>query len=215
MKKFILFLLVICVGASGYYFFSHAAQSKKNALHFHRATKKGLSFEKWVSFSPSGEHFIAYFPQKPDETTRTFPIPGNHDTLPYKEYKYELDGKSYSVSYTILPSEWTSYGNSLILGGALKIIMHEVGKVELVGKEHFTFKSFPALDYEHYSTTTGSAGSLILVGNMLYKVEMTYPLDKHDEVQDELCNFIENFTPEEISSSQPESLEVDTPQFPQ
>jgi len=207
MKKLFFILVIGFIGFGGYYAYKNVHQPKFN---FHHVVKKGLGFEKWIAFSPKEESFAAAFPKKPETSTRDLPIPGGSESLPYKEFICKIDeDKHFSVSYTVLPEEWLKYGKSLVLGGALKVVMKELGKVELVGKETTEFKTFPALDYEHYSKTTETAGTLILVGNVLYKVEMTYPLEMHDDVQDELANFVDNFTPSE--TDQPEHSEADTP----
>ena len=210
MKKIILILIISLIGFSGFYFYTHTSKPDQHKLNLHRVVK-GIEFKKWVNFNPKDENFSASFPKKPKTSSRDLPIPGSDDFLPYKEFKCETDHDiHFSVSYTTLPDGWLKYGNSLVLGGALKVIMQELGKTELVGKETTQFKTFPALDYEHYTVAKESqketAGTLILVGNVLYKVEMTYPLELHLQVQDQLANFIENFAPKNVklSSSLPE-----------
>ena len=209
MKKIFFIFVIAFIGFGGYYVYNNLKQHS-HKLNFHHTVKKGLGFEKWTIFSSKEERFTAAFPKKPEKTVRDLPIPGGAESLPYKEYICNVDGdKRFSVSYTTLPEGWLKYGKSLVLGGAPKVVMKELGKVQLVGKESTIFKTFPALDYEHYTKTTETAGTLILVGNILYKVEMTYPLKHHDKVQDELANFIENFTP--TLSTQSEHSEADTP----
>jgi len=210
MKKLFFILIAACIGFGGYFAYQNLSSSS-HKLNFHHAVKKGLGFEKWTLFTPKEESFSAAFPKDPKESSRDLEIPGSEESLPYREFICELEGnKKFSVSYTTLPDGWLKYGNSLVLGGALKVIMKELGKVQLVGKESGVFKTFPSLDYEHYSTDTETAGTLVLVGNILYKIEMTYPLEMHDHVQDEIANFIENFTP--ISSFQSGHLESDKSQ---
>ncbi|MDN3509192.1 MAG: hypothetical protein P0S93_04165 [Candidatus Neptunochlamydia sp.] len=221
MKKIILMLIAMLIGFGGFYFYAHTSKPDQHKLNLHRAVKN-VEFEKWVSFNSKEGHFSAVFPKKPKTSSRDLLIPGSGNFLPYKEFICEMDNDIlFSASYTTLPGAWLKYGNNLVLGGALKVIMKELGKTELVGKDSTVFKSFPALDYEHYTVgkenQRETAGTLILVGNVLYKVEMTYPLELHNQVQDHLSNFIVNFTPEkvEVISSQPESSESDTPQSPQ
>ncbi|MCB1109346.1 MAG: hypothetical protein KDK64_00030 [Chlamydiia bacterium] len=212
MRKVFFILVFAFIGFGSYYVYNHLNVPSKK-VGFHHVVKKGLGFEKWKTFAPDAENFSAAFPQKPKTVMRDLPVPGGEESLPYKEYICAVEGnKRFSISYTTLPAGWLKYGEGLVLGGALKVIMKELGKVELVGKEKTVFKSFPALDYEHYDQTTETAGVLVLVGNVLYKVEMTYPLELHDKVQDELENFIANFNPTIAASTQTESLEADTTQ---
>ena len=208
MRKLFFIFVLAFISFGGYYVYNNLKQNT-HKLNFHHAVKKGLGFEKWITFAPKKESFAAAFPKKPEKTARDLPVPGDEESLPYKEYICNVDGnKRFSISYTTLPDAWLKYGNSLVLGGALKLVMKELGKVQLVGKETTVFKTFPALDYEHYTKTTETAGTLVLVGNILYKIEMTYPLEQHVKIQDELANFIENFNP--TSSPQSEHSEPDT-----
>ncbi len=222
MKKVIFILIGAMVAFGGYFFYSHSSKPQQQMLNLHQVVRKGVEFKKWITFNPKDENFSASFPKKPKVDSRKLPIPGSDNFLPYKEYLCELDGGVlFSVSYTTLPQEWLKYGNSLVLSGALKAIMLELGKTELVGKEMIKFKSFPALDYEHYTVAKESqreaAGTLVLVGNTLYKVEMSYPLEYHDHVEEQLSNFIENFVPKmgEVKAAQTESSVPDTPLPPQ
>lgn len=223
MKKLVLILVGIMIGFGGYFLYDQQRVSQPKALNLHHVVKQAAEFKKWVSFNPKGEYFAASFPMKPESNERKLPIPGSNDSLDYHEYFCELDGGiRYSVSYTTLPDGWLKYGNSLVLGGALKVIMQELGKTQLVGKETFEFKSFPALDYEHYTVAKEGqrecAGTLVLVGNVLYKVEMSYPLELHSQLQDHVANFIENFKPEKAetpTTSQPLSSDTDKTQSPQ
>ena len=200
MKKLFFILIASCIGLGGYFGYHHLKSSSRQ-LNFHHDVKTDLGFEKWVLFTPIAKTFSAAFPKDPKESSKDLEIPGSEASLLYKEFVCVVDeNKTFSVSYTSLPDGWLKYGDSLVLGGALKVMMKELGKVQLVGKERRTFKTFSSLDYEHYSDTFETAGTLILVGNTLYKVEMTYPLDLHDPIQGELANFIENFTPTPFQS---------------
>ena len=221
MRKIVLILIATLIGFGGFYFYAHTSKPEQRKLNIHRVVKND-EFKKWMSFNPKDEHFSASFPMKPKTSSRDLPIPGSDNFLPYKEFVCQMENDVlFSISYTTLPDAWLKYGNSLVLGGALKVIMKELGKTELVGKDSTIFKSFPALDYEHYTVAktnqVETAGTLILVGNILYKVEMTYPLELHSQVQDHLANFIANFNPEkvEVTSSQPESSAPDKSQSPQ
>lgn len=221
MKKIVLILVVLLLVLGGFYLYTHTHRSHHQKLNLHRVVKSA-EFRTWNRFDPKEEQFSASFPKKPKTNSRELPVPGGDQPLYYKEFICEMeDNIVFSISYTTLPKTWLQYGDSLVLGGALKVIMKELGKTELVGKDKTIFKSFPALEYEHYTTCKENpketAGTLVLVGDILYKVEMTYPLNLHDQVQDHLANFLENFTPQAIEaiSPQPEHLAPDTLQSPQ
>lgn len=223
MKKVLLILVGIVIGFGGYFLYDQRTTVSPKGLNLHHTVKQATEFKKWVSFNPKGEHFAASFPKKPEASERKLPIPGSNDFLDYQEYFCDLDGGiRYSISYTTLPDSWLKYGNSLVLGGALKVMMQELGKTQLVGKEKGEFKSFPSLDYEHYTMAKEGqrecAGTLVLVGNVLYKIELSYPLELHHQMQDHIANFIECFKPEKVEAStvsQPSSSDIDNTQSPQ
>jgi|GEM_PF-2198804 len=220
MKKLLLILVGMMIGFGGYFLYDQRKSIKPISLGFHHVSKQSAEFKKWTVFNPKEEHFAASFPKKPESEERKLPIPGGGAPLDYHEFFCETEGAvRYSVSYTTLPEGWLKYGNSLVLGSALKVIMQEVGKTQLVGKNTTEFKSFPALDYEHYTTLQEGqiecAGTLILVGNILYKVELSYPLELHSQLQDHVAYFIENFNPEKVTTSPTENLETDKTQSPQ
>lgn len=220
MKKLLLILVGMMIGFGGYFFYDQKKHLAPKSLNLHHVVKQTAEFKKWITFNPKNEHFEALFPKKPQSNERKLLIPERNDSLDYHEYFCELDGDiRYSVCYTILPEGWLKYGNSMVLGGALKVIMQELGKTELVGKSITNLKSFPALDYEHYTVEREGqrecAGTLVLVGNILYKIEISYPLELHQQLQDHVANFIEGFKPEKVIASQPSSSETDTVQSPQ
>lgn len=207
MKKIIFITLAVFVGIGSYFLYSHSLKGRHLAFNFHQMAHQGISFDKWISFKPKGKSFTASFPLKPKAISKDFPIPGEEGSLKYHEYQCITDsGRLFSVSYMTLPDAFLKWGDNLILNGALKLIMRELGKVELVGKDSNTFKNYPALDYEHYTKEVETAGTLVLVGNTLYKVEVTYPLNEREGVRDELCNFVESFEPEEQNETTSSSL---------
>ena len=169
---------------------------KEKSLPFDLHGNVGLEdVKKWVSFNHDENAFSAIFPKKPGYTTRVLPIPRSDNTLPYHEYQSSENDLVASVSYTVLPDDWLKWGSSLVLKGALKVIVGEVKGAHLVGQSSNTFKSFPALDFEHYLGDLETAGTLVLVGNTLYKVEIAYPVQEKERAHRVLCQFVESFTP--------------------
>lgn len=206
MKKFfvLLPLLLLC-------FFSCSQKSKKYHPRSHSITEN-IKFKNWMNFHPEEEAFCAFFPTTPITSSRDLPIPGNDGlSLPYKEFVCQTeDGVLFSICYTILPDDWLAYGSSLVLKQALKVIVNERGKIEIVGKKITSFKSFPAMDYEHYTLSETNqketTGTLVLIGKTLYKIELTYPPALHDQIQDEIIGFIEGFCPKTSGCTTEESL---------
>jgi len=208
MKKFIFIVLAVLVSLGGYYFYSITLKDKGLSMNFHQMAKKRADFRKWVTFKEKGGNYSSSFPLKPAEKNKEIPIPGSDSCLQYHErHCTTKGGRLYSISYSKLPDSFLKWGDSLVLNGALRLTMKELGKVELVGKSSNTFKTFPSLDFEHYAKETETAGTLVLVGTILYKVEVTYPHSDHEDIQDELCNFIESFKPVMMEEVTPPSLQ--------
>lgn len=171
---------------------------KETSLPFDLHGKAGSASEDvktWVNFNHDENAFSAIFPKKPDHTSRELPIPRSDNTLPYHEYQSSEGALVASVSYTVLPDDWLKWGSSLVLKGALKVIVGEIKGAHLVGQSSNTFKSFPALDFEHYLGDFETAGTLVLVGNTLYKVEIAYPVQEKERAHRVLCQFVESFAP--------------------
>ncbi len=168
------------------------AKIKHDVRH---ALKTAYVVKGWIEFNGS-EIFTVHFPKKPEASSRELPIPGSEEGLPYQEYKCNIrENSTISVSYTILPESWLNWGSGLVLRGSLKELMKELDNPTLVGSGTNTFKDNPSLDYEHYSGDIETAGTLVLVGRTLYKMEMTYPMAERDQVRAELNYFLSTFTP--------------------
>lgn len=193
-SKILIVSLILVGGAFGSYKLYNMVKGKPLSTRWH--AKSGM-LDKWVTFNPKDAAFSVLFPKNPEHLSRTLPVPRSDDTLPYNEYQASTDSMTVSVSYTVLPDDWVRWGSSLVLKGALKVIMGEIKGAHLVGKSSNTLKSYPALDFEHYLGDQETAGTLVLVGNVLYKVEISYPLSEREHVHDILGEFIESFCPQE------------------
>lgn len=194
MKK-IFFILLILISIIGSFFYATIWRENSLCLNLHKSCEDTQQFETWCTLESDDNISDAQFPSLPKLGTRTLPVPGDDPDLPYTEYCCETGQVEYSISYTTLPKKWLRWGNSLVLKGALKFLLKEVGKVKLIGKSSNTFKGFSALDYEYYLENTECAGTLVLVKDRLYKVEVSYPLKKRGEMECNLSHFIEHFTP--------------------
>jgi len=194
MRKFVSFMLMLLIGLGGYFFYYSILRGNRG-----QSSTEGKVFttlpnlDQWIAFNPKEEIFSASFPIQPHLLQKTFPIPGSDDSLNYREYQcINQEGKVYSVSYTTLPDSLLKWGSSLVLNGALKLIVRD-GRGQLSGKGANTFKSFPSLDYEHITDTNMTTGTLILVGKILYKIEIICPLDHYDGLPEEFGAFLQSF----------------------
>ena len=207
-KKRVLFLLVALVGFGATFLYFDIYREKQLAFDLHGVGDHKDTLKTWTPFTPKSRNFSIYFPKKPMEKTVNLSIPGSRDVLVYREFYLEHENNHrFSISYATLPERWIKWGHPLVLKGAFKLIIKNLGKVSVVGKSSNTFKTYPSLDYEHYAHENETAGTLILVKNVLYKVEMTYPLAKRGEAQEALIPFIQSFHPETTSlPSSPEEV---------
>ena len=191
-----LFLIFVLGGISFLSYFTYDLfKEKPLSFSFHEMPKDQKIFEEWVLFKPESEPFSISFPKHPKMISRELPIPKTTQSLPYKEYHFKDQSTLFSLSYTVLPNEWIKWNSKLVLNGALKVILKELKGVSLIGKSSNIFKSLPALDYEHHAYGLETAGTLILVGNILYKIEMTYPPKERGDNYDQLAKFIQSFEP--------------------
>ncbi|MBI3211623.1 MAG: hypothetical protein HYZ47_02930 [Simkania negevensis] len=212
IKKIVFLTLLMVLALVGFHYYQALFQEKNLRFNFHQVLKKGSTLDNWIEFSPEGKTFSVFLPKEPTPIAKTLLLPGGKGSLPYQEYRCQhLENCTISISYTILPDQWVRWSPGFVLKGALSILMRELRGPNLVGKSSNTFKNYPALDYEHYLQTMETAGTLILVGNTLYKIEMTYPMEKRESIRDDLARFINSFTPKEIGMEkalQPPALPV-------
>ncbi|MBM3201980.1 MAG: hypothetical protein FJZ56_06195 [Chlamydiae bacterium] len=138
------------------------------------------------SLLASTSSFSIQFPNEPTIVSKDLPVPGQSIVLPYTEYKHG----NYSVSFTTLPKSWTKWSSSMVLGGALKVILPS--SASLFHKHSSKCSSFPALDYEASCPEGMLLGKLILVGDNLYKVEAIYLLEEEKALAEQ---FINSFAP--------------------
>ena len=152
---------------------------------------------RWKKFNAPQGDFSISFPKQPKEESRKLPIPNSKNTLPYTEYKctHASSGTHYSISYTTLPSKWLKYSSSLVLKGSLRFINKHVGHSEVISKRVQKFKSLPALDYVLFDGKVEKRGKLILLGNTLYKIEVTYDPSQKESLERTFTAFLNSFQP--------------------
>ena len=156
---------------------------------------KGLN---WKAYNdPEGAYAIE-FPGTPEAKATQLPIPNSKDNLPFYTVDYRLDKESveYSLNYTTLPKNWLKWKASLLLRGALKLITTHMTQAKIVKKSSNSYNNYPTLEFVlAKKNNLECAGRLILVDNVLYKIEVTYPKDKQETIQDDLNIFLQSFNP--------------------
>lgn len=190
--KFILFPLLILSAAFGTYQFYYWIKDRPVSFALHLKSENS-AIEKWVKFESKEENFSVRFPTKPEYINKKFPIPRSKNRLAYHEYQCKDQAATFSVSYTSLPTDWLKWGSKIVLKGAMKVVLAQLKGVHLIGQSTNTFKSYPSLDFEHYLGDQETAGTLILVNSVLYKIEISYLASEREKMHKELAQFVESF----------------------
>ena len=151
---------------------------------------------QWKSFTSPEKEFKIAFPKKPKQEETELPIPKSKEALPYKEFhSTHGDAIKYSLSYTELPSPWLRFSSNLVLKASLKIISKHISKGNIVSKTISHHYRYPCI---HYSILRGDQemkGELILIGNRLYKLEVSYPREAAASIAANTAEFFSSFKP--------------------
>jgi len=191
LKKLVFSALLLGVGGYACYFIFLQKKSSKIDVDYSEKIESG----QWIAFSPQMEKFVAFFPVSPKKVKKEIAISEGTTHIEYNEYQCSTtEGGNYSISCIALPNVLLKWGSTSILNGAFKLLLKSLNqKVEIMGKQSSLFKAFPALDYEHYTQESGTSGMLVLVDKILYKIEVSYPLNDRTKRLDELKKFIDLF----------------------
>ena len=148
----------------------------------------------WVQYSSEEAGFKVAFPKDPEYASKELVIPDSGKILNYEEITSQEGKKvSYSVSHLKLPGKWTWAGKTTLLKGVLDLIVkHEEG-AQLLDKQFKTHGNLRVLDYRMLHGKEEMQGRLIIIGRMLYKLTVSYPVAKADESQ--IDPFLDSFEP--------------------
>lgn len=155
--------------------------------------------ENWQTYAdPKGDYTLE-FPGLPEVSETKIAIPKSKDHLPFYTINYFTDAKDieYNLTYATLPDSWLKWNSALLLRGALKVIASHISDNAKVLKKHTKrYKNHPAVEFVMQKKNNQEcAGRLVLIGNVLYKIEVIYPKEKQAEVKDQLNAFLESFNP--------------------
>lgn len=171
------------------------ATSSNQGFFSNKLFNKGLN---WTAYNdPEGAYAIE-FPGTPEASSTHLDIPNSKDKLPFHAINYSVDkeGVQYSLNYTTLPKNWLKWKATLLLRGALKIISTQMSQAKILKKSSNLYNNYPALEFVMTKKNNlECAGRLVLVDNVLYKLEVTYPKDKQESIQNDLNIFLQSFDP--------------------
>jgi uncharacterized RDD family membrane protein YckC len=154
--------------------------------------------KKWNCYKDPEGNFEIHFPGNPDESFKNIPIPKTKDSLPYYTVNFKLDDHDieYNLNYTTLPKNWLKWKPALLMKGALKIICSKLSEGKILSKSFFTLKDLPTLEFVLQKPDNKlSSGRLILIDNVLYKIEVIYPKEKKDLIDMNVKTFLQSFKP--------------------
>jgi hypothetical protein len=159
---------------------------------FSTGYNKQQTVEGWVDYTSEKGGFRVLFPTDPKEESKLIPLPEQNRVLNYNELK-SLEHKkvSYSVSYMQIPKKWKLAGSSRILQGALEGIVEHTDGATLVSKQFSKHQSYRTLDFHVTQNGEEMEGRLIMVGNTLYRLTVTYPPSYSNQLQQQ--EFLNSF----------------------
>ncbi|PCI93282.1 hypothetical protein COB11_05610 [Candidatus Aerophobetes bacterium] len=159
-------------------------------------TKKLFNKEKWINYDDKNGAFSVSFLATPEEKKTTLPISKSKDALPYTEIKHLIkeDDVQYELSYTTLPKSLMKWSPNLLLKGSLKIFASSKSGIKILNKSTKRYKNLPALEFiMQKGSTHEKSGRLILIEDTLYKLDVTYPNEKKEELQENIAIFLHSF----------------------
>lgn len=169
-----------------------------NTSHQEFFSTKLLNKEKWIRFEDKNGAFVACFLSKPEEKKTKLPIPRSKESLDYTEVIHTIkeNQTTFEISYTRLPKSWLKWSSSLLLKGALKVFASNVPQTKILKKSSKMYRNLPALEFIlKKGSDQERSGRLVLVGDILYKLDVTYPVEKRDETQESIATFLHSFEP--------------------
>lgn len=151
---------------------------------------------KWISHKDVNGAYSIEFPGKPVVVEKKMPIPKTKDFLSISTVAYEHEGIEYNLTYTVLPKSWLKWSSGLLLKGAVKLVAAHISHGKILKTSSQKYKQHPSIEFIFMKNNSyESSGRLVLIEDTLYKIEVTYPESKYEEVQEHINLFIQSFEP--------------------
>jgi hypothetical protein len=123
-------------------------------------------------------------------------LPRNGGNLPYQIYKIEdkTDQMSYSIQRSDMHSDWTRYPLSIIMKGAVYVILNDLQLDKIHSKESGSHQGNKSTVIRGMKNNQAELVRIVLFNKQIYKIQVTYP---HLDVEKEqkAIDFIDSFTP--------------------
>lgn len=176
------------------YSYTHFALEITHSPQASYVTSHGKKNLNWMTFKHPNLEWVAKFPKTPEKREVILKLPDDQVSQVQIEEHFLTDNNAieYTISSIEIPQRLLSWGYKLILNGSVKIVTDNLPKAKLLSKKITQFKEIPSLVYTLEENSFERLGRLVLIGNTLYKVEVSYPKEKREELQDELNHFIDS-----------------------
>ncbi len=123
-------------------------------------------------------------------------LPRNGGNLPYTLYK--IDDKSQRITYMVqnsaMHSDWTRYPYSIVMKGAVYVILEDVRLDKVNSKEVGTHQGNKSTVIRGIKNGEAQLIRIVLANKQIYKVQVSYPLND-SEIEQKAIDFIDSFTP--------------------
>jgi hypothetical protein len=150
----------------------------------------------WDSFELPGAVGKVSLPSAPVEQPYQLKVPDKKEPTVDLTQLVVLDeatGMQYSVIVVDLPHNLMSWGPKMILKGSLEVAELNSEGTTLSSKKSIRHLNLPCLHYTMQGAKTEKMGRLLLIGNQLVKLEVSYPTDKKEQIQAEASEFLSSF----------------------
>jgi len=152
--------------------------------------KKVQNASNWEAYSPADERFQVQFPADPEEKAEEIAVANK--TLQYQEYKAEAKDTEYKVSYIDFPGIWKMVGSKKLLTKSFDALLdQEDGVEEVLHSELTNHHGNPSLNYHFKQAGKEVKGRLVIVGNTLYRLVVSYPKAVAEKIDSE--SFLNSF----------------------
>lgn len=123
-------------------------------------------------------------------------LPKNGGNLPYQLYKIEdkTNQITYSIQRSDMHSDWTRYPYSIIMKGAVYVIMNDIKLDKVHSKESGSHQGNKSTVIRGIKNGQAQLIRIVLVNKQIYKVQVTYPLNEPEKDLKAL-EFIDSFSP--------------------
>lgn len=123
-------------------------------------------------------------------------LPRNGGNLPYQVYKMDMkeEQMAYSVQRSHMQNEWTRYPYSLVMKGAVYVVLNDAALDRVHSKENGTHQGNRSTIIRGEKNGQAQLIRIVLFNQQIYKIQVSYPLNA-PEKEAQAIEFVNSFTP--------------------